>query len=64
MLVLSKPINNPKAIRKDAKTNKVANEPTMAFGNFLPTIPLIAAPISGKEIKINNNMSFPIFLTV
>jgi hypothetical protein len=46
------------------KTNTVANEPTMSFGIFFPSIPLIAAPSNGKEIKVNNNRSFPIFLTV
>jgi hypothetical protein len=64
MVALSKPVNKHSPIRKETKTIIVANEPTINFGIFFPSIPLIAAPIKGKEIKVNNNRSFPIFLTV
>jgi hypothetical protein len=56
--------NKVTPIRNETKTRMVASEPTMSFGIFFPRIPLIAAPINGKEIKVNNNRSFPIFLTV
>jgi hypothetical protein len=64
MVVLSRPLNNVSPSKKLVNTISVANVPTKNFGILLPNTPLIAAPIKGKEIKVNNNRSFPIFLTV